>query len=122
MSQVFEKLQLSTYCYQGRHEDGNAKRKCNNKTKKCQCNCHSIIPTKKITVKYAKNKSWSRKEDEILYLLKTQKANSGMICSFANTNHGSARQIITNLRKKGHDILLDYNKGGGFYEYMGCVL
>ena len=60
---------------------------------------------------------WATKQEWILFLLKSQKANMGMICSFVKTNPRSARQMITNLRKEGHDISLTSYQD--FYEYGG---
>jgi len=57
-----------------------------------------------------------KKEDWILHLLKSQKANINMIMAFADVTEHSARQMIVNLRKKGHHISkMDYE----YYEYLG---
>jgi hypothetical protein len=56
------------------------------------------------------------KEDWILFLLKRQKANMGMICAFVKTNERCAKQMIVNLRKKGNYISISGN--GGFYELL----
>ena len=58
-----------------------------------------------------------RKELWVLQCLKRQPSNIGMLASYADTDHRTVRQLITNLRKQGHHINLeDY---GQFYHYKG---
>lgn len=74
------------------------------------CNLECKLKSKKQTKGGYSKKVYMKKEECILYLLKGQDANMGMICAFAKTNPRSARQMITNLRKKGINISLN----GGF--------
>ena len=70
---------------------------------------------RRVGIKY--NTTTPTKEQKILYLLKTQPANIGMICAYSGANERSVKQYIYNLRNQGHKIKLESYQG--FYVYGG---
>jgi hypothetical protein len=77
-------------------------------------NAKYCSPKCKIKNNY-KKKLYATKEDMVLYLLKSQKANMGMLCAFCKTTKDQTiRQLITALRKKGYKIK-STGKNGYYY-------
>ena len=66
---------------------------------------------KKIYERSNRKKSWATKEEWILHLLRSQKADINMICAFVKTDCKTAKQLLTNLRQKGHNIRLESRHG-----------
>lgn len=63
-----------------------------------------LVRQRRCGLKYKTTKT--TKDDMLLYLLKGQPSNLGMICAYLETTQKGAHQIMTNLRRKGYTITL----------------
>lgn len=79
---------------------------CSDKNRKCTCECHKSKIKDRVT-----------KIDKIQYLLKRQPVNMGMMISYTGGTHGSTKQHLTLLRRRG--VKISFSKKSGYYTMHG---